>query len=227
MITVRAQLVESPETEQHVTAQWMQTPPAFEVSVQPIKHRGENEGIYTVNLKNLGDSEIKLQLTGVDANNACTYIFSPATLVIPPLQEGKSQLNLRPKQAIYTESSKHHPFQVSASPPHSPALEKRVDSTWEQIPSVKSGSLFLCWLLIALGWAMAMFLGVLVAYIFEEFVGMTLGGVITGGIGGFMTGLGLRAAERKIKFSHILGLIVGFAAVWSIVYILFYLVLAI
>ena len=54
----------------------------------------------------------------------------------------------------------------------------------------------------------------------ETLISGIIAGVVTGGIGGLMTGLGLKTAEPRIKSKHIFGLIIGWSAIWSIVYIL-------
>jgi hypothetical protein len=161
----------------------------------------------------------------VDSEHGCEYHFSQQSLTLLPQQKAVSQLTVKPKQAIYGDSSRLHPFQVLIQPVQAPSLEQRAVSSWEQLPSVKSGSLFLCWLLIAMGWSAALFAGVVAVDIFESLSGWVVGGIATGVIGGFMTGLGLRSAERSIKFKHIFGLMVGFSAIWSIANLLMFILM--
>lgn len=221
-ITVTASLVNIPGMQQKASAKWIRIQPSFEVQIRSIQDKGVDEGRYLAVVKNLSNEEILFHLNGVDQDKKCQFQFDTPTAMIPPGEERQVPFAVKSLVKIYGDAGVKHPFQLIVHPEGSPEVEKRLDAVWEQMPSTRNGSLFLCWLMILIGWGIA--IGVQSVLVegflnggdeFQNLIVGLIGGALSGGIGGFLTGLGIKIAQPDFRVSHILGSTIAWAALWA------------
>ncbi len=240
--TIKGRIAEAPAIAISTQGEWVQTPPAFQLSASPQRLASKNKGLYTLNIKNLNDAELTLQCSALDPGQDCLYTFNPPSLLIGPFGEQTGQLSVRGKSRLKGKENKTYPITVTAQPIEAPGVIRQVQLEWERAPGGEIGCLLIfrllfAWLLLIAGWGFAFPLGgwfiryflcmecifdYLLRMNFQEFfifeiVPMFINHAIIGSIGGFFTAIALWIAEPSLKFKHVIGIML----IWPILYTLF------
>ncbi len=106
---------------------------AFEASLRPQMQSGLKEGVFTLHLRNGGNSDLSITLTASDPEEGCVYAFSPARTPLPAGQERLVQLTVRPKVPRAPQGGKTYSFTVVARPEELPQQARQVPGQWQQL----------------------------------------------------------------------------------------------
>jgi uncharacterized membrane protein len=163
-VTVTARPTGAPRLAQQIQGEWEQIPPTFELSLPTQKQSGADEGIFTIQIRNLGSAELTVNLEATDPEKSCQYTFDPPQVAVPAGQERPAQLKIRPKAPLRGKEAKTYPFTVTARPAAAPRLTQQVQGEWEQLPRRRSTWLGLAAALLGIGCIVAVlaFVAVLV-----------------------------------------------------------------
>ncbi len=107
----------------------------FSLDLRPKKQSGLVEGSFSIHLLNQSNSDLDIQLSASDPEEACQYTFTPPGPVIPPGQESVVAMKVQPKIARPGQS-RIYPFTITARAAHEPRLSQQVSGEWEQIMPV-------------------------------------------------------------------------------------------
>ncbi len=131
--TVNASPTGMPELTRHVTAEYEQVAPGFDLAIRPAKASSVSEAVFSVQLTNASTVDLTIGLAGRDPEEGCQFVFSPPQVHVPPGQQRALQLSVRPKTPLQGESPRSYPFTVTASPLGSPMLERQIQGEYVQL----------------------------------------------------------------------------------------------
>ncbi len=132
--TITAVSAVAPELTQEVHGEWMQAPPAFEVTMRPLRQSGFAWGTFTLLVNNVGDSDLTVEFTAMDPEEGCQYTFQPPRLVVPAGQEHPVQLQVRPRARLPGAATKTYLFTVTARAAEALGVTRQVQGEWQQTP---------------------------------------------------------------------------------------------
>ncbi len=132
--TVTARPRDAPQAARQAQGEWEQTLPTFELALRPPRVSGGGEGRFTLYISNPGSTDLTVQVEARDAQGACTFALSPATVAVPAGQERPVQIVVRPPAAPAGGLAQVRPFTVTARPVEAPGLTRQVQGEWEQAP---------------------------------------------------------------------------------------------
>jgi serine/threonine protein kinase/uncharacterized membrane protein len=239
--TIKGRIAEAPSITATVQGEWVQIPPAFQLSASPLRVTSKNKATFNLQIKNLNDGELKLQCSALDPAQECVFSFVPTSLIIGPNAEQTCQVTARGKSRLKGKENKIYPITVTAQPIEAPGIIRQIQLEWERAPGGEIGCLLIvrllfAWILLIGGWGLAFPLGgTIINYflcmpcIFElliranfqeyfvfEIVPMFFTHASVASIGGFITAVAIWIAEPSLKFKHILGILL----IWPILYTL-------
>jgi hypothetical protein len=242
---VTAQLTEAASVQQQVQGEWVQLPPNFDIALNPQKLKGRSQGSYRLNLRNLSASELTFRLHASDEESGCRYNFSAPELRVPDSQEKSCEFTVQPKKRLKGEETKIHHFTITAQPVVAPALSKGVEGEWEQIPGMLIGKTsilryLLALLMVLLGWGLALRPFLIfpeVLFCWECYFDMAfqlgvqnvwdidlipplIGAILTGFIGGAITGIALKIGEPSLSLKNIISITLGWLAAAVIAFLI-------
>jgi len=110
---------------------------SFELAIWPQRQSIEGEGTFRVQLTNLGNAEIALDLSAMDPEEGCTYLFDPHRVTLEAGGSKEVSLTVRPKERPL-EEAKRYDFRVRAVPANAPHKAREVLGQLECKPLVIS-----------------------------------------------------------------------------------------
>jgi len=126
----------SPLTRQAM-GQWDHVPPSLEVNLRPQKQSGETEVSFKVQLLNHSNSPLTLQFEAADPEEDCLFQFDPPGVKVEASQEADVSLKVQSKKPYVGVTSKSHPLTITVRIAEAPALSRKVQGEWEQLPPPK------------------------------------------------------------------------------------------
>lgn len=102
--------------------------------LKPQKQRATSEGIFTISLTNLSNTDLTLTQNGSDTEEGCQLVFNPTSITIAPEQEKNIELRVISKTPLTTQSSHTYRFTIITTPLEAPSLSQQLPGEWEQIP---------------------------------------------------------------------------------------------
>lgn len=125
---------EAPQQVQSVQGEWELAVPALELSLRPQKGRGVRQGDFQLVVRNPGSTPLPMVFEASDPEDACQYLFQPAEVTVPPGQEVRVQLTVRPRAALTGEQSRTFGFTVDAAVTGGAPQTRQVHGEWEHLP---------------------------------------------------------------------------------------------
>jgi hypothetical protein len=218
--------VQARHLARQIRGQWEQTPPAFEIGLQPRKQRGEKQGIFDIHVWNQSAVDLTVDLEAADAKGACTYTLEHSTVTVPAGKMRSVPLEVKPKVARPLLEVTVHTFTVTATSTGTPGLSHQVQGQWEQIvaapppaPAEPGPRTFLAIVTVLVGIVLSFLLGAH-AYDFAYYAidfddsGATVSSLVAG-IAGFaltLVAAGKISRRQPIK-GCLLVLLIGFVIV--------------
>lgn len=105
----------------------------FEAALRPQMQSGLKEGVYSLQLSNGGNSDLNVQLSALDPEDGCLYVFSSPRVTLPAGQERLVQLTVRPRTSRPPKGGKTYSFTVTARPEELPQQARQVPGQWQQL----------------------------------------------------------------------------------------------
>ncbi len=134
--TVTARPTEVQWLQQQAQGMWVQIPPAYSVLLRPLTQSGMTSGAFTVQVTNLGQTELTVQLEAMDTEGGCQVNLNPSQITVPVGQAQVVQLDVLPTTPLSTVEARTYPFTVTVQPVEVPGFIQQVHGEWVHTPPV-------------------------------------------------------------------------------------------
>ncbi len=134
--TVVSEAAEAPGLGKEVQGEWIQSPLALSLALEPQQAEGFSHGIFTVRSENQGPVGLQVNLTGASAERTCYLALEPKQLILEPGHSGSARLRVSAQAALKTLEPQIHTFQVDARVNTAPTEVRSITGQWTQTAPV-------------------------------------------------------------------------------------------